>query len=119
VATDVRNTLTHEVGHLIGLDNSSDPSVVMHGASQLGDVDKRTLKQDDIDGLCAIYPQGRDPSAEPACRTPDAGGPPSGDAGPGPAPSSGCGCASGPGAAATAAAVPLLLWAAGRGRRRR
>ena len=69
VATDVRNTLTHEVGHVVGLDHpdlSSEPGidhandrdVTMYSSASLGEVNKRTLHQDDIDGLCEIYPKG-------------------------------------------------------------
>jgi hypothetical protein len=67
VATDIRNTLTHEVGHVTGLDhNTTDPTVTMYPTAGLGDTDKRAPHQDDIDGLCAIYPVG---AATEGCQT--------------------------------------------------
>lgn len=63
VATDVLNTLVHEVGHLIGLDHSAAAAASMYSTAPLGETSKRTLDQDDIDGECAVYPKGvLDPS---------------------------------------------------------
>jgi hypothetical protein len=83
---DMENTLTHELGHLLGLDhtckdaatpanevdetgmppppcNAIPPAertkivdAVMYNFTMTGDVTKRTLKQDDLNGACAIYP---------------------------------------------------------------
>jgi hypothetical protein len=63
---DVQNTITHEAGHLIGLAHSCEASqscsadlvdtTMYWQESTLGETTKRTLKQDDIDGLCTIYP---------------------------------------------------------------
>ncbi len=53
--TDIQNTLTHEIGHLIGLDHSYNPSSVMYPTAQAGEIKKRELTQDDIDGVCEIY----------------------------------------------------------------
>jgi MYXO-CTERM domain-containing protein len=59
IATDIRNTLTHEVGHVLGLDhNTTDPDATMYPTASTGETAKRTLHQDDIDGECAIYPKG-------------------------------------------------------------
>ena len=61
VAFDLQNTLTHEVGHVLGLDHPPDNEPgrpTMLRAASRGDVDKRDLAQDDIDGLCFIYPAG-------------------------------------------------------------
>jgi hypothetical protein len=81
-ATDLQNTLTHEFGHLLGLDHNchspadrklmkdqngvsvpectrAPPAVqeaTMFNAVMMGDVERRTLAQDDTDGVCAIYP---------------------------------------------------------------
>lgn len=52
---DLRNTLTHEVGHFVGFDHSADFEATMYGRAPLGEVSKRTLAQDDLDGLCAVY----------------------------------------------------------------
>jgi len=85
---DLQNALTHEMGHFIGLDHTcelapgaaagevdnlgnpvpdcSDATVAemeatMYPSSEAGDQTKRTLSQDDRDGLCAIYPLGQNP----------------------------------------------------------
>ena len=58
---DVQNTVTHEAGHFIGLAHApriaSQPVPTMYAYSAPGDFDLRSLEQDDINGLCAIYPK--------------------------------------------------------------
>ena len=60
---DLRNTLTHEVGHLIGLEHPpSTPAyseATMFASAPSCEIKKRTLAQDDIDGVCFIYPSGQ------------------------------------------------------------
>lgn len=64
---DLQNTLTHEVGHFIGLaHNCGDPGLpacgpafadaTMYPNTSPGDLQKRSLSDDDVAGLCAIYP---------------------------------------------------------------
>ncbi len=71
---DLRNTLTHEVGHFVGLRhvcdatggggsdadlppcNPSYEQTTMYPLTAPGDVAKRTLDPDDVAGVCAIYP---------------------------------------------------------------
>jgi MYXO-CTERM domain-containing protein len=53
---DLRNTLTHEVGHFVGLAHARDPAATMDASTQMREVEKRTLAADDVDGVCAIYP---------------------------------------------------------------
>lgn len=53
---DIRNTLTHEVGHFLGLDHSMHPNATMFPTAPPLELTKRELHQDDIDGLCHIYP---------------------------------------------------------------
>lgn len=63
---DLRNTLTHEVGHFIGLAHpcegtacSSQPQLrplTMYPETTPGDVEKRTLSADDVAGVCDVYP---------------------------------------------------------------
>lgn len=59
VATDVQNTMTHEAGHFLGLGHSQFSSATMFESSQIGDLAKRTLSPDDVQGICAIYPSGK------------------------------------------------------------
>lgn len=109
VATDIRNTLTHEVGHVIGLDHNCAPpctseemATTMYFQATLGDLNKRTLAQDDVDGLCAIYPKGE---LTAGCVKPDVA---QGD----------CGCGAGGGAVAMAGLAAAALGALARRRRR-
>ncbi|MDP3231543.1 MAG: matrixin family metalloprotease [Myxococcales bacterium] len=53
---DVQNTLTHELGHALGLmHNPMDERVVMYPRASAGEVGKRVLQEDDRDGLAALY----------------------------------------------------------------
>lgn len=56
VLYDIQNTVTHEVGHFLGLDHSQDPTSTMYATAPAGERSKQTLSQDDIDGLCEIAP---------------------------------------------------------------
>jgi len=62
--TDVQNTVTHEFGHVLGLDHSKDPEATMYYSAQPGDLSKRTLAADDITGLCFIYESWSVPDQE-------------------------------------------------------
>jgi hypothetical protein len=147
---DVQNTLTHELGHLLGLDHTcydgwnpcesgtckandltctteddcipvddtgkriprcTDPlpaevtEATMYNYAPALDTAKRTLSQDDIDGVCGIYPLADDPQR---CERVDTSGSKS--------------CAAAPAGATVplpAAGLALLLGLALRGRRRR
>jgi hypothetical protein len=86
--SDLKNTLTHELGHLLGLEHTclaaGDPprvddknnpvptctqamnNMVITGATMFnyqacGEVTKVTLEADDINAICTIYPTARDP----------------------------------------------------------
>src|SRR5262245_27842464 len=82
---DLQNAVTHEMGHVIGLDHTcylqppapldqnnnpipdctnAPPDVLattMFPSANPGDIDKRTLAPDDIQGVCEIYPKAQDP----------------------------------------------------------
>lgn len=51
---DVQSVMLHEVGHTVGLDHSEYKSAAMYAYSYKGAI-KRSLSQDDIDGLNARY----------------------------------------------------------------
>jgi MYXO-CTERM domain-containing protein len=82
---DLQNAVTHEMGHVIGLDHTcflqppapldqngnpipdcmdAPPDVLattMFPSADPGDIEKRTLAPDDLQGLCDIYPKAQDP----------------------------------------------------------
>ncbi|MCC6552831.1 MAG: matrixin family metalloprotease [Polyangiaceae bacterium] len=52
---DTLSILTHEEGHFLGLGHTGAPGATMWAGYQGGDA-PRTLEQDDVDGVCALYP---------------------------------------------------------------
>lgn len=56
---DIQTHVLHQIGHVLGLDHSSDSNAVMYGAFPPGLV-RRTLAPDDINGISALYPTFRD-----------------------------------------------------------
>ncbi len=74
--TDLLNTLTHEVGHFVGLDHTRAETFVSDGGDTFeqatmfastdpGETSKRSLHLDDMTGLRAIYPADAVAEAEP------------------------------------------------------
>jgi len=53
---DVQSVALHEAGHALSLGHTDIPEAVMYPYIAAGQI-KRTLHQDDIDGICAIYPR--------------------------------------------------------------
>jgi hypothetical protein len=68
---DLQSILTHEAGHFLGLAHSYQPGAAMQPSYRPGKADERILGDDDIAGICAIYPPDRD--ALPCDPTPRGG----------------------------------------------
>ncbi len=62
---DLRATLTHEVGHVLGLDHSLVRAATMDPHEVAGACEKRDLDPDDLAGLCALYVAPDPPETEP------------------------------------------------------
>lgn len=85
--SELQNTLTHELGHLLGLEHTclapGDPprvddkgnavplcglatseqqNATMFNFQECGETKKETLEPDDIAGVCGIYPTAKDPN---------------------------------------------------------
>ncbi len=55
---DLASVLTHEMGHVLGLDESDQPNATMWPTTAPGDTSQRTLSADDEQGVLAIYGDG-------------------------------------------------------------
>ena len=53
---DLESVVTHEAGHFFGLAHSQDKTATMYASYAPGTTILRTLSQDDVKGLCEIYP---------------------------------------------------------------
>ena len=73
-AADVENTMTHELGHLVGFDHSPDPQSTMYAEAPLGETIKRDLTADDAAGMCDVYTVGEEPDLDGGCCGTGAGG---------------------------------------------
>lgn len=61
----LRAVVEHEVGHFLGLAHSNDPNSVMSVEYDPRVALLPTLTQDDIDGICAVFPPSSSPVACP------------------------------------------------------
>jgi MYXO-CTERM domain-containing protein len=106
-AYSLQAILTHEAGHFLGLAHATTTTPIMYAQYQ---PDAVTLTQDDVDGVCSIYPPG--PANSPPGNPGSSGNP-----------KSGCACVAGaaaPGPWSVGAGVALLgLLIAHRARRPR
>lgn len=59
VRQDLQAIATHEAGHFLGLSHSAVKTATMNQSYVPGDLDYRSLHEDDIAGICAIYPPDR------------------------------------------------------------
>jgi hypothetical protein len=62
---DIQSLLTHEAGHVVGLGHTSDIGATMVDEADPGETYMRSLHEDDIEGLCTIYPLAEDPETCP------------------------------------------------------
>ena len=65
---DLENTATHEAGHFVGLAHSTVAGATMQATAGIGEISKRSLEDDDVSGLCDIYPKA---AATAVCVTPE------------------------------------------------
>lgn len=56
VQMDLANTVTHELGHFLGIDHSNVSEATMYFQQNLGETSKRDLADDDRAALCTIFP---------------------------------------------------------------
>lgn len=57
IATDVENTMTHELGHALGLDHTTFPDSTMNPSAPAGETKKRSLDEGSRDFICEVYPK--------------------------------------------------------------
>jgi hypothetical protein len=53
---DFLSIVTHETGHFLGMAHSGDERATMFAHYQPGQTSMRNLTEDDVNGICAIYP---------------------------------------------------------------
>jgi len=56
---DLDTVLTHELGHVLGLDESEISGSTMFPDTRRGETDRRELSTDDIDGILSLYSNQR------------------------------------------------------------
>ncbi|PZR16023.1 MAG: matrixin [Archangium gephyra] len=59
VASDIQNTATHELGHLLGLSHIGQAMSTMAPSAKLGETSKRLLDSGTARFVCEVYPAGK------------------------------------------------------------
>jgi hypothetical protein len=59
VAYDIQNTMTHEAGHVLGLDHTDFPGSTMNPTAPRGEITKRDLDTGSRSFVCEVYPKSR------------------------------------------------------------
>ncbi|MCP3105432.1 matrixin family metalloprotease [Myxococcus sp. K15C18031901] len=62
VSTDLQNTMTHEIGHVVGLDHVPDVGSTMQPTAPEGETRKRVIDSGSVEGFCSIYPRYQPPN---------------------------------------------------------
>ncbi|MBJ6763332.1 matrixin family metalloprotease [Myxococcaceae bacterium JPH2] len=57
-STDVQNTATHEIGHMVGLDHTRAAGSIMNRSSSPGELSKRVIDSGSSEFVCVTYPKG-------------------------------------------------------------
>ncbi|KYF54791.1 hypothetical protein BE08_29060, partial [Sorangium cellulosum] len=70
---DTQSIATHEQGHFLGLGHSGEPSATM-AAYYVAGSSTRTLEDDDVEGVCALYPIGGTAAASTSSAATGGGG---------------------------------------------
>ncbi len=58
-ATDVQNTVTHEAGHVLGMDHTARAGSTMNTSAVVGEMSKRVVDPGSASFVCEVYPKGR------------------------------------------------------------
>lgn len=58
-AWDLQNTMTHEIGHALGLDHVADTRSTMHASAPIGELSKRVVDPGTREFTCDAYAKGQ------------------------------------------------------------